>query len=98
MADTLPADLSKVDPADAWKPYTPSDGVPWTRKWVTHLYRRAAFGASPAEVEQALKDGPAKTLDRLMTGGPDAAELLEFYTDTGGYFTDITQLRVWWLS
>jgi hypothetical protein len=98
MADTLPADLSKVDPADAWKPYTPSDGVPWNRKWVTHLYRRAAFGASPAEVEQALKDGPAKTLDCLMTGSPDAAELLEFYTDTGGYFTDITQLRVWWLS
>ena len=98
MADTLSSDLSKVTPAEAWQAYAPSAAVPWNKKWVTHLYRRAAFGANPVETEQALKDGPQKTLDRLMKGSPDAAELLEVYTDAGEYFRDITQLRVWWLS
>lgn len=98
MADTLSSDLSKVIPTEAWQPYVPSTSVPWNKKWVTHLYRRAAFGASPAEVDQAVKDGPQKTLERLMAGSPDAADLLTLYTDVGEYYKDVTQLRVWWLS
>ncbi len=98
MADILASELSKVDPQEAWQAYVPMAKVPWTKKQVAHLYRRAAFGANPAETEQALKDGPQKTLERLMVGRPDAAELLEVYTDAGEYFRDIGQLRVWWLS
>jgi hypothetical protein len=98
MPDTLPAELSKVDPQDAWRPYSPSATVPWNRKWITHLFRRAAFGATPAEVEQATKDGFEKTLHRLITGEPEAAERLELYTETGQYYNDPLQLRVWWLS
>src|SRR5437773_954893 len=100
MADTLPSELSKVDPADAWKPYQPSAAVPWDRKWIAHLYRRAAFGPSPADTDRARSDGFEKTLDRLMKGEPDAPTLLdlELLTDTGRYFKDPLQLRVWWLS
>ncbi len=76
MAGTLPSNLSRVDPGDAWAAYRPSDDVPWDHKWVAHLYRRAAFGPSPADTEAALNDGPEKTLDRLMTGTADAAELV----------------------
>jgi hypothetical protein len=71
--------------------------VPWNRKWVAHLYRRAAFGPSPADTDRALEDGFARTLDRLMAGEPDAAERLELLTDTGRYYSDPLQLRVWWL-
>lgn len=96
MADVLPADLTKVDPADAWKPWNPgTDG--WTRKWAAHLYRRAGFGATPTELERALTDGFPKTLDRLLTGEPDAAERLELLTETGQYYNEPSNLRAWWL-
>ena len=83
MAESLPADLSKVDPSEAWKPWTPSASTPWNRKWVAHLYRRAAFGPSSADTKRALADGLPKTLDRLMAGEPGAAELLEMLADAG---------------
>ena len=67
MATALPADLSKVDPADAWKPWLPNAEEPWNRKRIAHLYRRAAFGATPAEVDAALKLGHTKTLEQLLS-------------------------------
>jgi hypothetical protein len=97
MADApLPSDLSKVDPSDAWKPWQPAAGE-WNRKWVAHLYRRAAFGARPAELDKALADGPGKTLDKLLAGEPDAADRLDLLTETGKYYTDTASLRTWWL-
>jgi hypothetical protein len=97
MADVLPSELSRVDPADAWKPWRPTAAAPWDKKWVAHLYRRAAFGPSPKDTETALAAGAEKTLDRLMTGEPDAAEMLDLLMDTGKYYTDPVQLRAWWL-
>jgi hypothetical protein len=92
----LPSDLSKVDPADAWKPWQPAAGA-FTRKWAAHLFRRAAFGATEARLQLALKDGPAKTLDVLLAGEPDAADRLELLTETGRYYSDPASLRTWWL-
>jgi hypothetical protein len=93
----LPSELGKVNPADAWAPYRPGTDAPWDRKWVSHLYRRAAFGATPAEVEKALADGFEKTLAHLMTGDADSADKLELLRETGQYYTDPHPLRVWWL-
>lgn len=92
----LPSDLSKVDPADAWKPWQPAAGA-FTRKWAAHLFRRAAFGATEARLQLALRDGPAKTLDVLLAGEPDAADRLELLTETGRYYSDPASLRTWWL-
>jgi hypothetical protein len=97
MADALPSELSKVDPADAWKPWQPSAAAPWNKKWVAHLYRRAAFGPSPADTDRALADGFPKTLDRLLAGDPNAAANLEMIVDTGRYVSGPLQLRAWWL-
>nr|MCU0706555.1 DUF1800 domain-containing protein [Fimbriiglobus sp.] len=38
------------------------------------LYRRAAFGATHAELVQAVKDGPKATIDRLLKGSEQAAD------------------------
>lgn len=92
----LPSDLSKVDPESAWRPWQPPLGG-WNRKWAAHLFRRAAFGATDARIAAALKDGPAKTLDVLLSGEPDAAERLELLTETGRYYSDPASLRTWWL-
>ncbi|MBX9625645.1 MAG: DUF1800 domain-containing protein [Gemmataceae bacterium] len=97
MADALPAELSKVDPADAWAAWTPSDAVPWDRKWVAHLYRRAAFGPSPADTDRALAVGPDKTLDRLLAGEPNPVLDDDLLTYTGDYSKDPSYLRGWWL-
>jgi len=96
MSAALPVDLSRVDPSEAWKPWQPGDGE-WNRKWITHLYRRAAFGATPAEIDKAKANGLAKSLDHLMTGEPDAGERLELLTETGQFYNEPANLRVWWL-
>lgn len=97
MADALPAELSKVDPADAWAAWRPSGSTPWDAKWVAHLYRRAAFGPSPADTARALADGPEKTLDRLLAGEPNPQLSDDFLASTGGFYTDPVGLRGWWL-
>ena len=97
MADApLPSDLSKVDPSDAWKPWQPAAGA-WNRKWVAHLYRRAAFGATSRAIDTALADGLEKTLGRLVAGEPDAADRLDLLTETGKYYNEPFSLRTWWL-
>ena len=92
----LSPDLSKVDPVEAWKPWQPASGE-WNRKWVAHLFRRAGFGATPAETDKALADGLPKTLAHFLTGDADAADRLELLTETGKYYTEPVNLRVWWL-
>src|SRR5438067_5667571 len=98
----MPAPLpppDKIDPAQAWQPWRPSAGDPWGRKWAAHLYRRAAFGPSRAELLEAERLGHEGTLDLLMKGRPDANDLRETLDDVGriaaGRGTEA--LRGWWL-
>ena len=57
MSAPLPADLTRLDPADAWKPWQPDARQPFDPKWAAHLFRRATFGASPDEVQAAVRCG-----------------------------------------
>src|SRR5688572_5743348 len=66
-------DLTRIDPAEAWRPYEPSDGRPWDRRAAAHLFRRAGFAASAAESDEAVAIGPAAAIDRLLAGGPATA-------------------------
>jgi hypothetical protein len=87
-------------PKTAWAPYQPSDRNPWDLKKAGHLYRRAAFGASWPELEQAVKDGPDKTLSLLLKGGPGGAEMERIWA--GGLKTIVAtanaqQMKELWL-
>jgi hypothetical protein len=94
----LPSDLSKVDPADAWKPWVPNAEEKWGHKQAAHLFRRAGFGATPEEIERAIADGFPKTLQTITTGQPDAAELLEVAIESGKLLKrNLSDLRAWWL-
>ena len=44
-----------IDPQTAWQPYTPTADNPWDLQKVGHVYRRAAFGASWADLQAGLK-------------------------------------------
>ncbi len=91
-----------LDPSWAWAAYQPDAARPWDRRRAAHLYRRAAFGASWSELENALRDGPERTLDRLLRPGADAAAFHDRFDqfesaaiDPDANSTDT--LREWWL-
>ncbi len=53
------------------EPYSPTSDDPWDRTKAHHLLARTGFGPTPVEVDQAVADGPAKTVARLLDF-PDA--------------------------
>ena len=68
MSDTKP---KNIDPRWAWQPFRPSVAVPWDLKKVGHLYRRATFGATMGELENALSIGPVQAVSQLFLERPD---------------------------
>src|SRR5438309_8573293 len=88
-----------VDPRWAWEPYRPTAKSPWDLRKVGHLYRRAAFGATIAELEAGLKNGPEKTIDALLEVRPQE-ELNRVSADLAKNIRDTNNgqlLRAWWL-
>jgi hypothetical protein len=88
--------------ATGWHPYTPTADNPWDAKKVGHLYRRAGFGASHAELDAGVKNGPAKTLDLILNGGPadaDFEQSSEFMASERSLpaGTTAVPLGAWWL-
>lgn len=78
-----------------WRPFQPTPDQPWNRSRAIHLLRRAAFGANRAELERALADGPAKTIDRLLK---PAADVAAFNRELDACETaSLPELRGWWL-
>jgi uncharacterized protein (DUF1800 family) len=91
-----------IDAKMAWKPYQPEAGNAWTLAKVAHLYRRAAFGATWDELQAGLKDGPEKTIDRLIQGSPVDnrfdADTSNYLRDTARRANDGDLASAWWLQ
>ncbi len=86
-----------------WEAYRPSTDSPWSLAKVGHLYRRAGFGATWAELQLGLKDGPDATITRLLNGDkPDAdyERTSEFMASERSLSKGAsgTQLAAWWLA
>jgi uncharacterized protein (DUF1800 family) len=88
------------DPKDLWAPYEPGGEAPWDLRRAAHLHRRAGFAATWDELQRDLKDGPARSIDRLLRGRtregvPDnfrtVADLL---AERAG---DAQGLKAWWV-
>src|SRR5579862_8609509 len=94
MADT------KIDPRWAWDVYQPNAQSPWDLKKAGHLYRRAAFGATAAELDAAVQAGPEKAIDALLQPAPG---LEAFEKQTASLAASLAnanngpQARAWWL-
>ena len=94
-----PAVTEKLtDPGWAWSAYKPDARRPWTLAQAGHLYRRAAFGANWKQLQQALSDGPQRTIDKLLRPQADIAAFNRAYDE---YETSGTgsadSLKAWWL-
>jgi uncharacterized protein (DUF1800 family) len=56
------------DKDNLWAPYKPDAQAPWTPQRVVHLHRRAGFAATWKELQRDLREGPGKSIDRLLHG------------------------------
>jgi uncharacterized protein (DUF1800 family) len=76
----------------AWRPRAGE----WDRAAVLHLYRRAGFGARPAEVDAALADGLEATLARLFEDHtpPELRQTIQPLLASG----EIELLQAWWMG
>jgi uncharacterized protein (DUF1800 family) len=90
-----------IDPGWAWQRYRPSPEQPWNLQRVGHLYRRAAFGATFAELEAGVKAGPDAVLGQLFKGAPGLAAFdaeMEPLARSIAKANSAQQLRSWWLA
>ena len=86
-----------ADPARAWARYEPSPQCPWNLATAAHLWRRAGFGASWDELQQSLKAGPQRTVDRLLKPQADVAGLNQTFDNYEKAVSSADSLRAWWL-
>jgi uncharacterized protein (DUF1800 family) len=85
------------DPGWAWAAYKPDAQRPWNLAQAGHLYRRAAFGASWDQLQQALSDGPQRTINQLLRPQADTATFNSTYDEYEASVGSLDTLRAWWL-
>jgi uncharacterized protein (DUF1800 family) len=85
------------DPGWAWAVYEADIERPWDLSRAGHLYRRAAFGAGWEQLQQALSDGPQRTIDKLLRPQSEAAQFNRTYDEYETATGSVDQLRAWWL-
>jgi uncharacterized protein (DUF1800 family) len=81
--------------AAPWVPYTPDASAPWDLRRVVHLHRRAGFAATWDELQHDLADGPARSIDRLLSGQARAPGDLDM--SSPGETRSLGDLRGWWV-
>lgn len=99
----MPSVAATIDPQLAWQPWQPSRLQPWNSRAAAHLYRRASFGASTAQLDDATSRGPQECVDRLLeTCKPENAETQAFDSQMasmaeGLLASEPEALESWWL-
>jgi uncharacterized protein (DUF1800 family) len=90
----------KIDPKWAWAPFEPTAERKWTPGLAAHLYRRAAFGATLAQIKEAVHHSPAAVVEQIVSGADDSRdfrqlsdELATSVLSTG----ESGQLAAWWV-
>ncbi|MHC4401243.1 MAG: DUF1800 domain-containing protein [Planctomycetota bacterium] len=89
------------DPDWAWAPYRPGAERPWDLRLAGHLHRRAGFGADWPTLQQALSDGPQRSIEKLLH--PEGDQLGAFgrtydeYEASAAGGAGAAGLRAWWL-
>lgn len=87
-----------TSPDWAWAEYQPNAQQPWNLIKAGHLFRRAAFGASWRQLQQAISDGPQRTIDKLLKPQADTEAFNKTYDEyDNSAYGSIKSLRAWWL-
>jgi uncharacterized protein (DUF1800 family) len=87
-----------ADPGWAWAPYELDARRPRNLAWAAHLYRRAAFGAGWGQLQQALAEGPQRTVDKLLRPPPDVEAFNRRCDESENVAAgSVDGLQAWWL-
>ncbi len=62
------------DPERAWAAFEPTAKAPWDLARVAHLHRRGGFAAPWTMLQRDLKEGPERSIDRILNGESTAAD------------------------
>ena len=99
----MPA-LTALPAADmAWEPWEPTEENPWNRRLAAHLLRRTSFGASNAELDEAVAQGPAECVDLMLAACLDGNTATQPFVDemesmaAGLAAGEPQALEPWWL-
>jgi len=99
----MAAEANTLDPQLSWQPWEPTESEPWNRILAAHLFRRASFGASRTELDEAIVSGPQECVDRLLSAGRNddlstQTFNVEMETMAAGLAASEPQaLEPWWL-
>jgi uncharacterized protein (DUF1800 family) len=87
-----------------WAVYEPSAQEPWDLRRVSHLHRRAAFAATPDEIERDLKSGPKASIDQILACKCRQERVLEDFDATAAVLAESAlasqnpmRLKAWWM-
>jgi uncharacterized protein (DUF1800 family) len=91
--------LDQIDPDWAWSPFVPEAETPWTLPLAAHLFRRAGFAASRAELNAALVRSPTEVVHDLCRAGEPPEFTRESTELAAGALAsgDSGNLPAWWL-
>lgn len=67
-------DMKSTNPTWAWQPFEPTADRPWDRSLVSHLYRRAGFGADLPSIEKAVDRSPADVVNELVASNREQSD------------------------
>ena len=88
----------QLDESTAWQPFVPDNTRPWSRRLVSHAWRRAGFGATSAEITASLKLSPVELAEQWVAGGVDEREAeFESLARTAVATNNIENLAGGWL-
>lgn len=76
----MSTELTAIDVDWAWSAYEPSDETPWDLSRAAHLYRRAGFGATRGQLNEAVQQLPTEVVRQLV----EATELDSFREEQAG--------------
>ncbi len=91
---------NSIDPQWAWSPYEPTREAPWNTARAAHLFRRAAFGADSAQLQEAVQLSPQEVVARLFATPPSLESFDQQSKDLANFAlatSDIDRLAAWWI-
>ncbi|MEM6313974.1 MAG: DUF1800 domain-containing protein, partial [Planctomycetota bacterium] len=82
-------------------PFGPGDaaGDAWNVSKAGHLLRRAAFGATPTQLDDAIADGPAKAIEKLFDFDPEDDPFNDLLETAAEIFRldNHRKVQEWWI-
>ena len=92
--------VEQIDSDWAWSGYSPDASHPWNRTRAAHLFRRAGFAATSAELDEAVQLGPRAAIHDILKTSASAENfdrqsrtLASAAVATG----NVRNLSAWWV-